>query len=192
MKKNIFVFILFVYSMFFSFSQNNVSPNPDTSSVSINYFDKTKINTKDFKIKEDNTPLKVIDFSPTGILPSNIKSPTIFVMFSQPIVPMSTLGLPMKESKIIKLEPNINGIYRWYGTKLLSFEPTEEPLPEREYKIIINSELTSLGGKKISGKTVFTFQTEPLKIDTYFPQGNNFPLDVSKQITLCFNHIVNI
>ena len=42
------------------------------------------------------------------------------MQFSEPVVPLSKLGEPSDKSDIISIEPALNGVFRWYGTSLLS------------------------------------------------------------------------
>ena len=107
----------------------------DVSKSTINYFDVDSYDTSKFQTKEDDAPFKIVDYGPVDELPVEMKHSTIYVMFSHPVVPISKLGDIVPDSPIMKIAPEINGVFRWYGTKLLSFEPTELYMPQREYKV---------------------------------------------------------
>jgi alpha-2-macroglobulin len=163
----------------------------DLSSKTVNYYETPPNIDTEGKITEDDTPLSIIDFGPVKELPEEMKKPTIYAVFSQSIVPLTKLGDPMTSSNIMKIEPDVKGIYRWYGTKLLSFEPTEALSPQREYKVTISNDVRSLGGKRITGDREFKFTTERLKILSYSPDYNDVPLPDAKKIKLVFSYPVN-
>ena len=166
--------------------------NLDISNSTVNYFDIKSFDNTKFKLKEDDTPLTIIDYGPIDELPSHVHHPIIYVMFSQPIVPLGKLGEPMKSSNIIKISPEINGVYRWYGTKLLSFEPEEKFTPQNKYIVTISKNTQSLGGKSLEGNNKFDFHTEYLNTESYSPSYDDVPLDQAKKIRLTFKYPVNI
>jgi len=193
------------------FKSIKLKKNIDVSKSTINYFDIDSFDNKKFEIKEDDAPFKIVDFGPVDELPVEMKNPTIYVMFSHPVIPLSKLGEVMTESKIMSVEPKVEGIYRWYGSKLLSFEPSDKFLPQREYAVKISSEVKSLGGKKIEGEREFKFHTEYLKAadihpgleyteegfgeydyESYDYSYNDIPLDMAKIITVSFSYPVNL
>ena len=180
--------------------------NVDLSESAIDYFDADKDAAKyeaaDFQA-EDDTPFAIVDYGPTEELPVEMKRPTIYVLFSQPVVPLARLGEVMTSSPVMKIEPEMSGIYRWYGTKLLSFEPDEKYLPQREYRVTVERDTRSLGGKKLAGKREFSFHTEYLDIvELGFGQGfiteyrdyseTGVPVAVAKRIMLSFSYPVNL
>lgn len=181
------------------FKALKLKKSSDTSNSTINYFDIDSFDSSAFQIKEDDSSFKVVDYGPVGELPVEMKHPTIYIMFSHPVVPIGKLGDVMTESNIIEVKPKVKGIYRWYGTKLLSFEPSEKYLPQRKYLVIINKDTKSLGGKKIEGNRKFNFNTEYLDIADFFP-GKKYgayslrdvPLPEAKKITISFTYPVNI
>ena len=202
MKKVIKLFYLFtalVLSLYFANSQDKSSNpdirkdmKPDLSSTSINYYDPNKVEKKDFKIIEDNTLFSVVEYSPVGELPADIKYPTIYVLFSQPVVPISKLGAPLTSSNIMRLDPDVNGTYRWYGTKLLAFEPKETFMPQKEYSIIVSDGLKSLGGKQLTGNRIFKFHSDYLNINSFYPTGEDVSFDNARKIFVMFNYSVNL
>jgi hypothetical protein len=104
-------------------------------------------------IQENDTPFTIVDYGPRDELPSEIKKPSIYVVFSQPVVPLAKLGDPIRESAgLFTVDPPLTGIYRWYGSKLLSFEPDTEHLPQQRYTITVSDQIKSLGGKSLQGE----------------------------------------
>jgi uncharacterized protein YfaS (alpha-2-macroglobulin family) len=175
----------------------------DFSESSINYFDIDKIEHAEFKMTEDDSPLTVVDYGPVGELPVEMRQPTIYVVFSHPIVPLSRLGAPMKESPYMKITPQVPGIFRWYGSKLLSFEPEESFFAgvQRTYKVTVSADVRSLGKKKLGKTHSFEFFNEYLNIASFHPgtpetqytiDYNDVPMDIAQQMTVRFTYPVNI
>ena len=111
----------------------------------------------------------VISYEPSGTLPDEVKNPSIYVQFSEPVVPLAKLGEPSDKSGIITIEPALKGVFRWYGTSLLSFECADEVIPQTEYVVKINSNVKSINGTALTGMTSFSFKTEELKLVSVVP-----------------------
>ncbi|MDR2952005.1 MAG: alpha-2-macroglobulin, partial [Treponema sp.] len=151
-------------------------------------------------IQESDAPFVIADYGPRDELPGEIKKPAIYVVFSQPVVPLAKLGDPIKEgAELFTVEPPIAGTYRWYGTKLLSFEPDAENLPQQRYTITVSDRIKSLGGKSLEGERSFSFETERLSImewnlgegDRWIWNQNVHPED-ARYIRLVFTYPVNL
>ena len=111
----------------------------------------------------------VISYEPSGTLPDEVKNPSIYVQFSEPVVPLAKLGESSDKSDIITIEPALKGVFRWYGTSLLSFECADEVIPQTEYVVKINSNVKSINGTALTGMTSFSFKTEELKLVSVVP-----------------------
>lgn len=165
----------------------------DVSSITVNYFNPEDFDMTGFIAAEDGSELEIIDFGPEGKLPNEMtKRPTIYVVFNKPMVPLSKLGDPVFNSPYMEVDPPIKGVFRWYGSKMLSFEPTDKVMPQREYSITIK-DIKSLGGSKLKEDFIFSFYTEFLKFETVFPHvpnsqvyinKNDIPLEYVKKITV--------
>ncbi len=131
------------------FQMFSLSQSVDVGKSSINYYDKSAVDTSEFEMAEDDKPFTIVDYGPVDELPYEVTHPTIYVMFSHPVVPLAKLGDPVTSSNIMKITPEVKGIYRWYGTKLLSFEPVGKYPPQHEYTVEIDAGITSLGGKML-------------------------------------------
>ncbi|MCG8573043.1 MAG: MG2 domain-containing protein, partial [Spirochaetes bacterium] len=164
----------------------------DISGSTISYYDASAIDTSAFEVIESDEPFTIVDYGPIDEAPHENKRPTIYVVFSQPVVPIAKLGAPVKQSEIMKLEPAVEGTFRWYGTKLLSFEPDEDVLPQHEYQVTIDPDLQSLGGKKLEGKKAFSFHTEYLRILKIQPDYHDVPPEEAKKIQVTFSYPVNL
>ena len=111
----------------------------------------------------------IISYEPTGTLPNEVKNPSIYVQFSEPVVPLAKLGEPSDKSDVITIEPALKGVFRWYGTSLLSFECADEVIPQTEYVVKINPSVKSINGSPLTGMNSFSFKTEELKLVSVVP-----------------------
>lgn len=145
---------------------------------------------------------EVIDFLPGEELPSGVKYPSIQIQFSEPVIALQKLGEPTDKSPYVTIEPELKGVFRWYGTSLLSFDSTDPVIPQKEYTVKVAPDVTSSFGKKISGRLEYTFHTEPLKMTAIIPgygevqKGNyvdtdSVPPELARDIVLAFNAPVN-
>jgi uncharacterized protein YfaS (alpha-2-macroglobulin family) len=151
-------------------------------------------------VQESDAPFIVVDYGPHDILPKEISKPSIYVVFSQPVVPLAKLGDPIREgAELFSIEPPLAGVYRWYGSKLLSFEPDAETFPQQRYTITVSDKITSLGGKNLQGERSFSFETARLSVlewqlgsgDRWVWNQNVHPED-AKQISIIFSYPVNL
>jgi uncharacterized protein YfaS (alpha-2-macroglobulin family) len=146
--------------------------------------------------------LTVVDWGPQGLFSSAVRRPSIFVIFSQPMVPLASLGQPAALSPVVSISPALKGTFRWYGTSFLSFEAEEPCQSQRIYTITVDPSAASIYGQRISGETRFSFETETLSFKYvipgeefkkrtrwYFPD-NEVPPEAARQITLTFNYPV--
>jgi uncharacterized protein YfaS (alpha-2-macroglobulin family) len=152
-------------------------------------------------VAESDEAFTITDYGPSGELPSEIKKPAIYAVFSQPVVPLARLGEPLTEAAgFFTIEPPLAGIYRWYGSRLLSFQPDAENMPQHEYTVTVSDKIRSLGGKSLEGIKSFSFETERLEIlDWQLGAGGSYwistrnadPAD-AKYISIYFSHAVNL
>ena len=56
-------------------------------------------------IRETDEPFTVLDHGPVDELPAEVKKPTIYVVFSQPVVPLAQLGKVARSSDVMKIQP---------------------------------------------------------------------------------------
>lgn len=145
---------------------------------------------------------EVISVTPQGELSSSVKYPSIQIQFSEPVVPLQKLGEPSDTSDFVSITPSIKGVYRWYGTSLLSFECSEQVIPQKEYTIKVSDKITSIADRKITGNLEYSFYPEELKIVSVVPgygdikegifvDEDNVPPNTAKDILVAFNFPVN-
>jgi uncharacterized protein YfaS (alpha-2-macroglobulin family) len=144
----------------------------------------------------------VVDWGPRDFLSSAVRRPSIFVIFSEPVIPVAALGVPSDTSPFLSIEPPLKGSFRWYGTSFLSFEGSENAQSRQTYTITVNPEAQSLYGHGIQGRTQFTFDTERLSMQSAEPgveykkntgfifYDDDVPPLAAEHITLTFNYPV--
>ena len=146
----------------------------------------------------DQEGLFVMDFQPAGQLPTAVKYPSIYVQFSKPVVPVAKLG---QTSDLMKIDPPLEGVFRWYGTSLLSFDASQGVIPQREYTVTLSDSIVSVDGSPITGQRIFTFRTEPLKLESITPgykaaldgfwvNSNDLPVEDARSLALYFSYPV--
>lgn len=145
-----------------------------------------------------STGFEVIDFLPGEIIPEDVIYPSIQIQFSEPVVPLSRLGKPSDKCEFASIEPAMEGVWRWYGTSLLSFECSQRIIPQKIYTLKVNKNLTSASGNSISGKLSYTFSSPEVRLVNMIPgfaemAKNNYvnkdsvPTDLAKDIAVFLN-----
>ena len=151
---------------------------------------------------EDAGPLTVVDWGPRENYSSTIQRPSIYVIFSQPMTALASLGEQSAVSPVMSISPPIKGSFRWYGTGFLSFEGDEPCQSQQIYTITVADNTTSIYGTRISGERSFTFVTEALSLKGITPgeefrkqtgfrfDNRSVPPEAAKEISLEFNYPV--
>lgn len=150
-------------------------------------------------VRETNEPFEVVEYGPREVIPSEVKRPSLYFLFSQPVVPLAELGRPISPPDFISIDPPLAGVFRWYGSRLLSFDAAQDVIPQHEYTVRFAPTLRSLGGKPIRGRLEYAFRTEYLSLSDWY-LGDEFdradpqdaPIQDASRITLVFNYPVNI
>ncbi|MDR0759902.1 MAG: alpha-2-macroglobulin [Treponema sp.] len=156
-------------------------------------------------IAENDEPFTLVDYGPQGELPSEVTKPAIYMVFSQPVVPLAKLGESLRweegapDPGLFTVDPPLPGVFRWYGTRLLAFEPDAASLPQRRYTVRASERLRSLGGKSLEGERSFSFETERLSA-LYWQIGEgeypapawDAPPDEAKKLLFIFSYPVNL
>lgn len=153
--------------------------------------------------KQMAVPFTICDWGPKGSIPAEVRNPSFYVLFSEPVVALETLNKQTATSEYISITPQINGVFRWKGTSLLCFDASEPCEPQGFYTITVNPQIKSLYGKSIEGETSFTAAAAPLKI-IWFAAGlkyaeekhlrfdnNDVPLEAAKDILVQFNYDID-
>ena len=87
---------------------------------------------------EGMTDFYVASVSPNEEVPSSVSFPSVQIQFSKPVVALAKLGEPITSSDVVTITPKLNGVFRWYGTSLLSFDTSDALIPQKEYIVTVN------------------------------------------------------
>ena len=177
-----------------------VDISSDLGSYEIEYFSRSEMPQVAAPIRETDEPFQIVDYGPSDELPAEVEYPSVYVVFSQPVVPISRLGRPLRSSEIMEIDPPIEGVFRWYGTRLLSFDAEGRAVPQQIYRVSVDESVTSLGGKKLVGDTVFSFRTEYLSVRDFVvgplndpaPDTADVPPGKAEEAVLIFSYPVNL
>jgi len=127
-------------------------------------------------------PLEVLRFAPEGEIPI---APFLSVTFNQPMVPLTTLAalseLPSAADVPVTITPALPGVWKWLGTKTLTFEYESAEIDRfpkaTEYTVEIPAGTTSATGGELAETVTWTFRTPPPKLEYTYPSGGPQPLN---------------
>lgn len=83
----------------------------------------------------------------------------IIITFSRPMTALSTLDQEDKQTFPVKIEPAVQGKFRWLGTSAIEFSPTDRFAYATHYTVTIDKNTADISGGKIGEDFVFTFDT---------------------------------
>jgi hypothetical protein len=127
---------------------------------------------------EESGPLEVLRYSPEGEIPL---APFLSVTFNQPMVPLGTLADLAALEVPVRIEPALEGTWRWLGTKTLTFEYDSElidRLPKATvYHVTVPAGTKSAIGGVLAESVEWTFSTPaPVAVTmhpSYSPQSRD-------------------
>ncbi|MFZ0548770.1 MAG: alpha-2-macroglobulin family protein [Candidatus Promineifilaceae bacterium] len=125
-------------------------------------------------------PLEVLRFAPEGEIPL---APFLSVTFNQPMVPLATLEELSTADVPVRISPEIPGVWRWLGTKTLTFEYAGvggggDRFPmATEYTAEIPAGTESAVGTTLAESVTWRFSTPPPQMTDYYPAGGPQVLD---------------
>jgi len=111
--------------------------------------------------------LEVIRYSPDG----EVKlAPDLNVTFSQPMVAVTSQE-QASEYAPIQLTPQVDGRWRWLGTKTLMFDTTKRFPMATKYAVRVPSGTKAANGQVLSKDVTWSFTTPPPKVEQMYPQN---------------------
>ncbi len=123
-------------------------------------------------------PLKVLRYSPEGEVPV---APFISVTFDQPMTPLTTLGQLSAADVPVKIDPPLEGTWRWLGTRTLTFEYDSaliDRLPKAtEYHVSVPAGTKSATGGVLAQTVEWSFTTPTPTFTAIYPNNIPQPLD---------------
>lgn len=114
-----------------------------------------------------NERFVVADWGPRQKLPAAVRQPSFYVVFSLPVKAVSALEEPSSRSEYMSISPAVDGVFRWYGSRHLAFEASQNIDPLQTYTITLSENLRSLSGRKLEGERSFSVQSEALCIKSF-------------------------
>ncbi len=119
-------------------------------------------------------PLEVLRYAPEGEIPI---APFVNVTFNQPMVPLGTLQDLSELDVPVKIEPSLQGTWRWLGTKTLNFQFDSELIDRlpmaTEYTVTIPAGTTSATGGVLEEMVQFTFSTPTVTMKRNYPHSGD-------------------
>jgi hypothetical protein len=121
-------------------------------------------------VSVDTGPLEVLRYAPEGEIPI---APFINITFNQPMVPITTVE-DLSEAEVpVDVDPDLNGTWRWLGTKTLNFQYDSELIDRlpmaTEYTVTIPAGTTSTTGGVLAESVQFAFRTPTVTMTNHFP-----------------------
>ncbi len=156
------------------------APSPDTR-IDV-AFPPTSTLTGTVPAEVETGPLEVLRFAPEGVIRI---APFLQVTFNQPMVPLGTLEELAAAEVPVVLTPQLPGVWKWQGTKTLTFEyrgETGDPEVDRfpmatQYEVEVPEGTTSATGGVLAESVRWSFQTPPPAVrithPSYGPQPRN-------------------
>jgi alpha-2-macroglobulin len=119
-------------------------------------------------------PLAVVRGAPQGEVPLGAE---VTVTFSQPMVPLSSVGTVEARALPVRLSPQPAGRWRWLDVRTLVFTPTGRMPAATEYTVSIPAGTRSATGGTLGEGVTWTFATPPLSAIGGFPWGTGIRRD---------------
>ncbi|WP_370325103.1 alpha-2-macroglobulin family protein [Euzebya sp.] len=122
-------------------------------------------------------PLEVLRVQPEGEVDI---APSLSVTFDQPMVPLTTLDQLDAADVPVTVTPELDGRWRWIGTRTLRFEHTAQAIDRlpmaTEYTVTVPAGTTSETGGTLAEDVTFTFSTPPPTVQGFGPESDSLPL----------------
>ncbi len=119
----------------------------------------------------EDGPLTILRHAPEGDVPI---APHLTVTFSQPMVSITSQDESAKMVPVA-LSPEVEGRWRWLGTKTVIFEPASRFPMATEFRVTTPAGTTSAIDNSLAEDHTFTFRTPPPRVvrqhPTTGPQG---------------------
>ncbi|MEQ1603617.1 MAG: alpha-2-macroglobulin family protein [Pyrinomonadaceae bacterium] len=119
------------------------------------------------KIDTSGQTLQIIRWSPEGEIPL---APDLNVTFSQPMVAVTSQEQAAKTTPV-ELSPQVEGNWRWLGTKTLMFDTTKRFPMATKFTARVPAGTKSATGQVLAKDFSWTFTTPPPKVLQMIPNG---------------------
>ncbi|MBX7059507.1 MAG: hypothetical protein K1X75_15700 [Leptospirales bacterium] len=133
--------------------------------------------------------LGIVQATPAGAISVGDLKKEVVVVFSDPMVPLA--ALENEAQPCFEMTPRPAGKFRWYGSRVCAFVPTEQFRPGGRYQIRVRAGTKALNGKLLRNNYDFAFQTPPLELQYLWPQSGA-RIGYEQKFTANFNYPVSL
>lgn len=138
---------------------------------------------------DPSVPLEVLRVSPSGETLGPV--PTITVVFSAPMVPLSSIDEVAAIDVPASLSPEVPGRWRWLGTTTLAFEADERlPMSSHVTLTVHADRAASVTGQRLADDVVHTVSTAPPRVRWVTP-NSGVPTVLAPVIVAAFDQPVD-
>jgi len=116
-------------------------------------------------VQQEKQALEVLRFSPEGEVPL---APDLSVTFSQPMVAVTSQEEAAKYVPV-EMSPQVEGKWRWLGTKTLMFDTTKRFPMATKFTVRIPAGTKAATGQVLQKDVTWTFTTPPPKVEQMIP-----------------------
>jgi alpha-2-macroglobulin len=118
-----------------------------------------------FSLHGSEPELRIVSYGPTGEVASLGEANEVRLVFSEPMVALGRIPDPV-EAPFFRIEPRVEGTFRWSGTTILIFTPDPaRPLPfATSYSVTVDASATSVAGRTLREPLTFSFTTPTVRL----------------------------
>jgi alpha-2-macroglobulin len=123
-------------------------------------------------------PLEVVRFQPEGEV---AVAPFVSITFNQPMVPLGTVEQLAEADVPATITPELPGRWQWIGTRTLRFD-ADTDLVDRlpmatTFHVEVPAGTRSASGSELAAAVAFDFETPPVTVQSFRPEGDSLPLE---------------
>ncbi|HEY7284109.1 MAG TPA: MG2 domain-containing protein, partial [Vicinamibacterales bacterium] len=139
---------------------------------------------------ETRPPLRVVSAGPTDEVAAIEEANEVRVVFSEPMVSLGRIPAKLQPA-FFHISPAVAGTFRWSGTTILIFTPSQRFPLGTTYDVTIDATAAAFSGRKLPEPYKFTFTTPTVRLlqtNWYRPAGR---YDRAPIVVLRFNQPVS-
>jgi uncharacterized protein YfaS (alpha-2-macroglobulin family) len=133
-------------------------------------------------------PLEVTLHQPEG---TEQQPPAISVSFNQPMVAVTAVG-EVAQNVPVRIEPAIEGIWKWQGSSTISLVPKKPLAHATRYKLTVPAGTRSAGGQVLAKDFSWTFDTQRPAVTSMNPYDNATEIALDPPLLIFFNQAVSV
>ncbi len=149
------------------------SPPARKSTTATTVNPKEKVEKPPSSTSSEPEDLRVLRRVPAGD-PSRVHR--VSVTFSKPMVSLGTRDQTSQKLPV-QLEPDVDGTWRWVGTRTVVFRPAGDEFPgATEFTATVDDAVESADGTRLGEDIQLTFRTTPVQVEYCYPLLDDDPL----------------